>query len=135
MKTKMLIVGIIAMFVFAASAFAQDQASSNVTTVKIQTSAQCGMCKDRIEGALAYEKGVSKSELNLTDKVVTVTFDAKKTNPDKIRQLLSKTGYDADGVAADPTAYAKLPACCKKKASTSGCQPGCKSKCTPGCKH
>ncbi|MCK9616871.1 MAG: heavy-metal-associated domain-containing protein [Lentimicrobiaceae bacterium] len=83
-------------------------------TIRIKTSAQCEQCKDRIERMLAYEKGVTKSNLDLKTKIVTVTYKPDKTTPDKICLALSKTGYDADGVTADPKAYKNLPPCCKK---------------------
>ena len=40
--------------------------------VKIQTSAECGSCKTRLEDVLNYTKGVKFAELNLEDKKVTV---------------------------------------------------------------
>jgi periplasmic mercuric ion binding protein len=122
--TKSMIAGIFALLFIFSSVKLMAQTETKFSEVKIKTSAVCGMCKDRIEKALAYEKGVKQSVLNLEDKVVTVTFDADKTNPDKIRLCLSKTGYDADQVAADPKAYEALPPCCKKKASQGSCQPG-----------
>jgi periplasmic mercuric ion binding protein len=82
--------------------------------VKIQTSAVCGMCKERIEHDLAFEKGIKSVSLDNETKVVTVGFSPKKTNPDNIRLAISKIGYDADDVKADPVAYEKLPNCCKK---------------------
>jgi copper chaperone CopZ len=82
--------------------------------IKIQTSAVCGMCEERIETNIAYEKGVKKVELDDSTKIVTIGFDPRKTNPDQLRSAISKIGYDADDVAADPVAYEKLPACCKK---------------------
>jgi copper chaperone CopZ len=94
--------------------------SNKNTEIKIKTSAVCGMCKEKIEGALAYEKGVKKSELNMEDMVLTVTYNPSKTDPDKIRQVISKAGYDADDVLADPTAYTSLPGCCKKSGSKCG---------------
>lgn len=87
--------------------------SSKLQTVKIQTSAQCEMCKTRIEETLAFEKGVKLSNLNLEDMIVTVSYNAKKTNVDKIRKAISNVGYQADEVLADPKAYEKLPACCQ----------------------
>jgi copper chaperone CopZ len=84
-------------------------------TLKIKTSAQCEMCKERIENALAYEKGIVNSNLDLKTKIVTVVYKPSKTNSDKIKMALSQVGYDADDVKADPKAYSKLPACCKKK--------------------
>ena len=82
--------------------------------IKIQTSAVCGMCKERIEHDLAFEKGVKSVSLDNETKIVTVGYSPKKTNPDNIRLALSRIGYDADDVKADPVAYDKLPGCCKK---------------------
>jgi copper chaperone CopZ len=82
--------------------------------IAIKTSAQCEMCKERIEKALAFEKGVKRVELNLETKTVTVIYRTGKTEPAKLRKAISKTGYDADDVPADQGAYNMLPACCKK---------------------
>lgn len=125
MKTKMIILGVFTFLVFTAGTYAQNAADTKWQEVKIKTSAQCGMCKDRLEGAMAFEKGVKKSELNLENKVLTVTYHSKKTSPEKIRAKVSATGYDADDVVADQEAYNALPACCKKK-EKKGCSPGCK---------
>lgn len=88
-------------------------------TVKIKTSAICEMCKERIEKKLAFTKGVAESNLNVEskDKVVTVTFNPKKTSVDKIKKAISEVGYDAEEVAADAKGYEKLPSCCKKGGS------------------
>jgi periplasmic mercuric ion binding protein len=102
---------VIFLFLVAGTTFAQKSTKNEV--IKIKTSAQCGMCKDRIETALAYEKGIVKSDLNVDTKVLTVTYKPLKINPEKIRVLVSKIGYDADNVPADKLAYSKLPACCK----------------------
>ena len=91
-------------------AFASDQPQ----TVKIKTSADCSMCKARIELNLAYEKGVTDVTLDVPTKVATVTFNPKKTDVAKIKANIVKTGYDADELPADPKGYEKLPSCCKK---------------------
>ena len=84
--------------------------------VKIKTSAVCEMCKASIEKALSVEKGVKSAKLDVSSKVVTVVYRKDKTNADKIRTAVSKTGYDADQVPADTKAYEKLHPCCKKGA-------------------
>ena len=84
--------------------------------IKIKTSAVCGMCKDRIEQGLAFEKGIKDVSLDVDTKIATVKYNPGKTNPDEIRKLISKMGYDADSIPADQKAYDKLPACCKKDA-------------------
>jgi periplasmic mercuric ion binding protein len=86
----------------------------NTEQVVIMTSAECDMCQDRIEGALRFEKGVKKADLDLKTKLVTVTFDTRKTSPEKLRQVIAAQGYHADDVAPTPEAYKKLPACCQK---------------------
>ena len=91
--------------------FAQN---NKLEEVKIKTSSQCDMCKERIEETLAFEKGVKKSALDLDTQIVTVSYKKAKTSPEKIRKAISGIGYDADDVVADPKAYSKLPACCKK---------------------
>lgn len=95
------------------SAKAQEK-KKNYEEVQIQTSAVCGMCEERIEGNIAYEKGVKKVEMDNETKIVTVGYDPRKTDTDKIRTAISNLGYDADGIAANQEAYNKLPGCCKK---------------------
>lgn len=101
---------VVATLIMASTTFAQK----NTAEVKIKTSAQCEMCKTRIETAMAYEKGIVNSNLDLEDKVLTVTFKTGKTNAEKIRKALNELGYDADDTLAVVDAYEKLPPCCKK---------------------
>jgi copper chaperone CopZ len=114
-KIKVLIAVMMMTILFGAGnqLMAQEVKKSS-DEVKIQTSAVCGMCKDRIEHDLSFEKGVKSVSLDKDTKIVTVGYNPEKTNPDKIRLAISKIGYDADDVKADPEAYAKLPGCCKK---------------------
>jgi copper chaperone CopZ len=104
MKKLVIIISLIS---FAFAAYAQTE------KVKIQTSAICTMCKDRIERDLAFEKGVKSSELDLETKILTVEYNSNKTNPDKIRTRITEIGYNADEKKRDPKAYSKLPECCQ----------------------
>jgi cation transport ATPase len=117
MKTNafvsVIIFTLVVMVGFSATCFGQQKKTD---TIQIKTSAVCGMCKDRIEGTMAYEKGVKSSVLDVDTKVVTIVYNPSKTTPDKLRTTLSKLGYDADNVPAVKSAYDKLPACCKKDA-------------------
>ncbi|RIJ42574.1 heavy-metal-associated domain-containing protein [Pontibacter oryzae] len=98
---------------------AQAQAKKETTqTVEIKTSAVCGMCKKTLEKAMAYEKGVKSSSLNVESKVLTVVFDSRKTDAANIRSAVNKTGYDADKQPADARAYNRLDECCKKEAGS-----------------
>ncbi len=97
-----------ALLLFAGAANAQKS-----QTVTFQTSAQCGMCKDRIEEVMNYVPGVQYAELNLEDFSLTIKYKTKKTNPDELRIRVSKIGYSADDVEADEEAMLKLPLCCQ----------------------
>jgi copper chaperone CopZ len=111
MKIKHLILMVGIMINYSYGLLAQDDKFNEIS---IKTSSQCEMCKARIEEALAFVKGVKTSNLDLESKMVKVTYNPDKTNPGIIREAISKAGYDADDISADPKAYEKLPACCKK---------------------
>jgi periplasmic mercuric ion binding protein len=111
MRTK-IITGIITLLImFAGTIKAQDATSSEL---KIKTSATCEMCKETIEKYMSFEKGVKRSSLDVDSKILTVVYNPTKTTPEKLRKAVSKSGYDADDVKADPKAYNKLDDCCKK---------------------
>lgn len=88
-------------------------ARAQVEKVNIQTSAICEMCKYAIERDLAFEKGIKTADLDLETKVLTVKFSTKKTTADRIRERITKVGYNADSLQRDVKAYNALPDCCK----------------------
>lgn len=91
--------------------FAQKKAKTE--TIVVQTSAECGQCKDRLEEMLNYTSGVKFSELDLTTMKLTIKFSPSKISSDDIKKKISELGYDADEVKANPEAQKKLPACCQ----------------------
>jgi len=112
------LIKILPVFAFLAMVFgtntvlAQD---AEYTTVKIKTSAICGMCKDRLEHNMKFEKGVKDVHLDLKTKELTIVFKSKKNNLENLRKAITKIGYSADGVPADKKAFDKLEGCCKKE--------------------
>jgi cation transport ATPase len=122
MRKLNFVFALITLFVFTNCVNAQKTAE-----LKIKTSAQCGMCKERIEKQMSYESGIVSTSLDLVTKDLNVIYKPAKTNPDKVRIALTKIGYQADEFKADPLAYEALPACCKlpeegKKTDHKGCQ-------------
>lgn len=111
MKTLKLFFVVVIIGLFPWQGNAQN---SKWKTDTIKVSSQCKMCKARIEEALAFEKGVKTSNVNLEKDVTVVTYNTKRTSLENIRKAISTAGYDADEVKADPKAYAKLSICCKK---------------------
>jgi periplasmic mercuric ion binding protein len=106
---KTLKIFFVIMFLGVNFCFAQTMKS-----VTIKTSAQCDMCKTRIEKAMKALTGVQLANLDVESKDLKVEYDESKINLDKIKLALNNTGYDADDKPANKKAYAKLPACCKK---------------------
>ncbi len=83
-------------------------------TVTIQTSAICESCKKRLEKTLKSSEGIEEANLNLNNKKVKVKYDPAKTSPDKIREVIANTGYDADVVKKNEKAFNNLPQCCQR---------------------
>ncbi len=112
MKMKnILIVMIIFTALFQNTAVGQK--SPKTQTISIQTSAECGDCKNRIEEKLNYTKGVLFAELDLETKNATVKFKTKKLDALAIKQIIAKIGYDADEIKAKKEDVEKLPKCCQ----------------------
>ena len=109
MKTLKKILSAFLILMSAESMFAQRD-----TTIKIKTSSQCEQCKKRLENSLSFEKGVKSIVLDIDTKEITVKYNPQKTNAEKLKIAISKTGYDADEIPADKKAYDKLPSCCQK---------------------
>lgn len=91
---------------------------SKIDTVKIKTSAECNMCKTTLEKEVGLMKGVKYVNVDLASQTVTVAYNNTKTDPAKIRTVISNLGYDADDVKANNRARTKLPACCKPGADS-----------------
>lgn len=110
---------ILALLYAPANGVAQGIKSKN-DTVKIQTSAECDMCKAKLETEVGRMKGVKSVNVDLKTQVATVVYNNTKTSPDKIRTVISNAGYDADDVKANNRAKNKLPECCKPGAMPAG---------------
>lgn len=109
MKNSLLVL----VLLFVSSLGFSQKPTGKTETVVIQTSAECDECKERIEGALNYTKGIKFAELDLLSRKLTVKFKNDVISLAEIKKQVSLLGYNADEVLADSTAFEKLPACCK----------------------
>ena len=87
---------------------------AQIKDAQIKTSGQCEHCKETLEKNLRFEKGVKKVSFDIKSHTVNVKYDEAKTTIRNIQLAITKLGYDADSLLADPKAYEKLNACCKK---------------------
>lgn len=72
----------------------------------------CGMCKKVIETA-ATNAGASKASWSEESKILTVSYNAKKTDASKIQQAVAAAGYDTQDFTAPAEVYSKLHGCCQ----------------------
>ena len=69
------VVTIVLMILF--TMVSNELSAQKTKTIEFHTSAQCGMCKDAIEGAMNFERGIQFVELNLDNMFLTVKYKTK----------------------------------------------------------
>lgn len=121
---KLILLAFVSLITLGVSAQQARTASKGEQTVTIQTNGVCQKCADRFKENVPYFKGVKSCTYDMKTAKLTINYDAKKTNPDQLRQEVSKLGYNADNVKADAAARAKLPACCRAEKGSGCCSGG-----------
>ncbi|MBK9291698.1 MAG: cation transporter [Bacteroidetes bacterium] len=116
MKIKVLAIALVCLAALHLPLSAQQaaQKESKFETVSIQTSAVCGMCKERLEKNLALERGVRAVSLDNETKIITIEYRKGRNSKEGLKKAITKIGYDADEMPADKKAHDRLPACCQK---------------------
>ena len=105
------IVTIVLMILF--TMLSNELSAQKTKTIEFHTSAQCGMCKDAIEGAMNFERGIQFVELNLDNMFLTVKYKTKIHTEKSVKNLVSELGYSAGEVKANEKAMNELPKCCQ----------------------
>ena len=98
MKTKIWIVAVIALIMISLAAEAQSKKNENTKTVTFEVSMTCENCQRTIEKNIAWEKGMKDMKVDLEKKLVTLTFDTRKTSEEKLIEAFEKLGYTAEAV-------------------------------------
>ena len=83
-------------------------------TAVLGTSAQCDMCRMKIEAKLNDVKGIKTASLDIRSKKLTVKYNPEKTTLDEIKKSVSDLGYDVEDMKANEVAHKNLPGCCQK---------------------
>jgi mercuric ion binding protein len=113
MKTVASIAILLLAVLFAPANLSAQKAK--LDTINIKTSAECDMCKAKLETEVGRTKGVKSVVVDLKTQIATVVYNGTKTDANKIRVVISNAGYDADDVKANNRAKNKLPECCRPK--------------------
>ena len=100
--------GILFLSIFLFSNF-----SAQTKTFKAKVEGNCGMCKERIETAVKADKNVKSADWSMSKKVLTVSYDASKTDKKAILKSVADVGHDNEMFRASDKAYVDLDACCQ----------------------
>jgi len=76
---------------------------------------ECENCKKKITDKISYEKGVKDLKFDLQKRMLTITYDAKKTTIETLKAVLAKIGFEAK----EPSEVKVCPSTQK------ACSPGC----------
>ena len=71
------------------------------------------MCKERIATAVKADKNVKSADWNMSKKVLTVSYDASKTDQKSILKSVAEAGHDNEMFRASDKVYDDLDACCQ----------------------
>jgi len=117
MKTIKLFFTVAILLVTVSFANAQDAKyhlrdfGPQLTTASIKVSGECGSCKHRIQNALQVE-GIKTANWDENTGFLTVRYNDKLINLDKIQSLVAAVGHDTEKVKASDVVYNALPDCC-----------------------
>lgn len=89
--------------------------------LKLKRVVSANIVKKRLKKS-SVRKGCEKVSFDVKSHTVNVRYDESKTTIRNIQVAITKLGYDADSLLADPKAYEKLNACCKNQISLFACK-------------
>ena len=124
MKIKIVFSSFLMMIVLSTAVFAQK-----TKTEEINVWGNCGSCKKTIEAA-AVSAGASSASWSEVSKVLTVSYNKKKTDQSKIQEPVAASGYDTQDFTAPAEAYNKLPGCCQYNRKNNAKLDSAKASCT-----
>ena len=90
-------------------------AQKNIKSIEIEFKVEgvCEMCKERIEEAAIYTKGVKYASWDKNSRIIKLVYNGKKTDEETIHQAIAKAGHDTEKVQAREEDYLKIPDCCR----------------------
>lgn len=115
MNSIKILISVFSLSIILSSCGQGEKSLSVKTEIYCDHCETCESCKARVETALKGTDGVKSAEMKVSDKTISVSYDASKIDEQKIKQAIALTGFDAGDVKADPAAYDNLDDCCKKK--------------------
>ena len=103
MKAKMIIIASLAILLNVTHVMAKDL---RVVIFKVEQLC-CEKCEAKIKKNIPFEKGVKRLKCDIPTQTVTITYDADKTNIEKLQKGFAKFEYTAELVKDEDKADKK----------------------------
>ncbi len=89
----------------------KNEGSDHAEHTMFKVGGECGMCKDRIEGAALSVSGVISAEWDAETKDLHLHYK-DGLSLDKVHHAIAKVGHDTELEKAPDAVYEELPECC-----------------------
>ncbi len=99
--TKTLLASVLFFALISINVYSEDATKE----IQIQTNAHCGGCKNKIEKGLKKMDGILKSEVNLENKIVTISYNPSKISEEKINNTIADMGYSSSIIKDDDCSH------------------------------
>lgn len=70
-------------------------------------------CSQHVLNALSTMEGITNMNIEGTNRILAITYDARKTAFKNIEYAISEAGFDVNDTKGRPTGKAKLPENCR----------------------
>ena len=109
----------ISLFVLMSILFVDKISAQKTVTIEIKTKIYCDHCSQCETCGLKFDKELFKlkgfKNFTIAGNIITVSYNPKKISIDKIREVISNLGFDADDVKATEAGLNGLDGCCRKR--------------------
>ena len=85
-----------------------------------QPQMHCAKCENRVKNLFKEVEGIKEIDANCVEQTVTITYNAKKTNPEALQGVLEKGGYKARELKEGEKIVSEPHECKEKKAGEGG---------------
>ena len=94
MKTRRMMAALVVALLSVTAVMAKD-----IRTAVFKVSQMhCENCERKVKNNIKFEKGVKEFSTDLKTKTVSITYDAEKTNVDKLKAGFKKFNYEVEFV-------------------------------------
>lgn len=104
---KMMSKKVVATFVVALLSMTAVLAKDFRTVVFKVEQMECANCERKVKNNIKYEKGMKEFTTDVKTQTVTITYDAEKTNVEKLQAGFKKFKYEAVMVKDEKAAQEK----------------------------